>query len=161
MFMEYKKLKEKFKSHNEARDYLAKNPDLLIEGSELVQIEFKVVKGYVDVLLKKDNIFYFVEIKHGGSLYSARQQLSKYGRMFERFSPLFQDKKLKYIVVKLQKYLGTDAYFYENLDDLMSLKNNYSKIHREKLGEILHLPEVKKKWEKNREEGIKKYKQRK
>lgn len=144
--MEHKILEKLFTSHNEARDYLSENPELLIEGSELVQAEFKVVKGAVDILLKKDNIFYFVEIKDGGSLYSARQQLSRYGRMFERFSPLFQDKKLKYIVVKIQKYLGTDVYTYDDVDDVMSRTNNYDDIHYDRVIKTQKLPEYKKKY---------------
>ncbi len=168
--MEYKSINKLFKSHNEARDYLAENPHLLIEGSELVQVEFKVVKGQVDILLKKGDVFYFVEVKHGGSLYSARQQLSRYGRMFERFSPLFQDKKLKYIVVKVQRYLGTDIYIYDDVDDVLNRKNNYQDIHYERLNKTRQLPEVienmkkarnnpknKKKWEENWKKAMIKY----
>ncbi len=147
--MEYKNFEKLFKSHNEARDYIAENPNLLIEGAELVQKEFKVVKGQVDILLKKQNIFYLVEVKHNGSLYAARQQLFRYGRMFERFNPLFQDKQLKYIVVKVQKYLGTDIYVYENLEDILNTRNDYQKIHHERLIKTQNLPEVKKKWKKN------------
>lgn len=157
--MKYRNLNKLFKSHDETRDYLAANPNLLIEGSELVQKEFKVVKGQVDILLKKGNIFYFVEVKHKGSLYSARQQLSRYGRMFERFSPLFQDKELKYIVVKIQKYLGTDIYIYEDIDDVLNIKTDYSKIHYNRLLKIQNLPEVKEKWKDNYEKGMKKYKE--
>ncbi len=170
--MEYKQIERLFKSHNEARDYLGENPELLISGSELVQVEFKVIKGAVDILLKKDDIFYFVEVKDKGSLYSARQQLCRYGRMFERFSPLFQDKELKYIVVKIQKYLGTDIYVYDNLDDILSLENTNKihLIHYKKNLEVRKLPEViektlaartdpknRRKWKKNMKAGMKKY----
>ena len=158
--MEYKKIERLFKSHNEARDYLAENPDLLIEGAELVQTEFRVVKGQVDILLKKGNIFYFVEVKHNGSLYSARQQLFSYGRMFERFSSLFQDKKLKYIVVKIQKYLGTDIYIYDNVDDILSRDHNYHEIHYNNMMKVQNLPEVRERSEKARKspKAQKKYK---
>lgn len=146
--MEYKNLNKLFKSHNEARDYLAENTDLLIPGSELVQVEFRVVKGAVDILLKKDNTFYMVEVKDRGSLYSARQQLCRYGRMFERFSPLFVDKKLKYIVVKIQKYLGTDVYIYDDLNDILNRSNNYEAIHNDRMIKTRQLPEVKERWKK-------------
>ena len=158
--MEYKNINKIFTSHNEARDYLAENPDLLIEGSDLVQVEFKVVKGQVDILLKKGDVFYFVEVKYGGSLYSARQQLSRYGRMFERFSPLFEEKTLKYIVVKVQKYLGTDVYVYENIEDVLSLNNNYEEISYDRQNKIRNLPEIKEKTKKaiNSSAAKKKYK---
>lgn len=143
--MKYKNIRKLFKTHNDARDYLAENPHLLVSDSELVQVEFRVVKGAVDILLKKADTFYLVEVKDRGSLYSARQQLCRYGRMFERFGPLFQDKKLKYIIVKVQKYLGTDIYLYDDLDDVLNRKNNYDEIHRKRCEDTKNLPEIKKK----------------
>ncbi len=148
--MIYKNFKKIFEKHNEARDYFAKNPNLLIEGSKLIQKEFVVVKGRVDILLKKDNIFYLIEVKKRGSLYEARKQLRSYGSMFERFNNIFsKETKLNYIIIKLQKYLGTDIYYYDNIDDLMKRTDEYSKIHNENSSKILNSKEIKEKWKKN------------
>jgi len=143
--MKHRRITELFGSRKEARDYLSNNPCLLIEGSKLFQTQFKVVKGKVDILLKREDVLFLVEIKDKGSLYSARQQISRYGRMFERFSPIFQGKKLEYVIVKLQKYLGTDVYTYEDIDDVLSRKNDYETIHLKRTLETQNLPEIKEK----------------
>lgn len=165
--MEHKIIDNLFESHNNARDYLAKNSDLLIKDSELVGVEFRLQKGYVDVLLKKGSILYLVEIKANQSLYVARKQLFSYGLMFKKSKIKLKYRKLKYIIVKLQKYIGTDIYVYDDLDDVLSRKNNYHDIHynrtlrtqqlpeiREKTIKATNTPEARSKWRKNMDQGI-------
>ena len=152
--MEHKIIPNLFKSHNNARDYLAENPNLLIPESELVGVEFRLLRGQADILLKKGDTFYLVEVKTKESLYSARKQLFAYGRVFSKSKIPSKYKNLKYIVVKIQKYLGTDVYVYDDLDDVMSRENNYQEIHDERLEKTKLLPEVIEKFQRNHKIGM-------
>lgn len=146
-------------SHDEMVDFLEKKPDKLIKGSKVIGKEFRVVKGRIDLLLKKDDVIYIVEVKSNDSLYSARKQLWSYGGKLCRFWGLVIDNvKLKYIVVKIQKYTGNDVYIYNDEEDLMKHRlKEYEKIHYNKLIKVLDNPEVKKKTKNAIEKNI--YKQ--
>ncbi len=99
--------------HDEARNFFIKNLEIIGEGLEFLDKELRVAGGDVDIIAKKDQIFYLIEIKTRLSrnyvdIKRCIEQLTDQMKGIKYIISLFknEDVKIKLILVDYVRDLG-------------------------------------------------------
>ncbi len=116
------KRNRKQKVHDEIRDYIIKNLDVIRTGLIFVEKELRVIGGYIDIVAKDKNSFYLIELKTTLSQYSIGakegiRQLLKQKKGLKHILSLFTNKKINIRLILLQYTRDTKKLLVKELDD--------------------------------------------
>lgn len=82
----------KVKIHDKIRDFFAKNLDLIKPGLKYISKEFRIIGGWVDIVAKENDTFYFIEVKTMMAKYYGKFNKKKSDQLLK------QKKGIEYII---------------------------------------------------------------